>query len=99
MQTRPSFVTDLEGEYTKVWQISVDRRCLDVNYSGSGGGTIEVRGYPGERGGGGSRCLRETLTGSEGETRRYRPQVYQQMTEGSFLHLPAEQDETEHRVR
>ncbi|MDD1716335.1 MAG: DNA topoisomerase VI subunit B [Methanolinea sp.] len=45
----PSFVTDLEGEYTKVWQISVDPGGVwTVNYSGSGGGTIEVRGIPGE---------------------------------------------------
>ncbi len=45
----PAFVTDLEGEYTKVWQITVDPGSVwNVSYSGSGGGALEVRGVPGE---------------------------------------------------
>jgi DNA topoisomerase-6 subunit B len=44
-QPPPDFVTELEGEYTKVWQISIEPgSSWKTSYSGGGGGTIEIRG-------------------------------------------------------
>jgi DNA topoisomerase-6 subunit B len=41
----PDFVTELDGEYTKVWQISIEPgSSWKTSYSGGGGGTIEIRG-------------------------------------------------------
>jgi len=41
----PDFVTELDGDYTKVWQISIGPgSSWKTSYSGQGGGTMEIRG-------------------------------------------------------
>jgi DNA topoisomerase-6 subunit B len=41
----PDFVSELEGEYTRVWQIRIDPgHSWKASYGGSGGGTMEIRG-------------------------------------------------------
>jgi len=45
----PSFVTELDGEYTRMWQVEVGPGGVwTAEYSGPGGGTLQVRGIPPE---------------------------------------------------
>ncbi len=46
---KPAIVTELDGEYTKVWQVELPPGGgWTAVYSGSGGGSLEVRGIPPE---------------------------------------------------
>lgn len=41
----PDFVSELDGEYTRVWQIRIEPgHSWKTSYGGSGGGTMEIRG-------------------------------------------------------
>jgi len=47
---KPDFVSELDGEYTKVWQFVLGPGdSWAVTYMGKGGGTIEIRGPPEDR--------------------------------------------------
>jgi len=44
---KPAFVSELDGEYTKVWQFPLGPGDQwRVSYSGKGGGALDVRGIP-----------------------------------------------------
>ncbi len=46
----PAFATEVDREFTRVWQIAVEPgSSWTASYSGSGGGSIEVRGVPREQ--------------------------------------------------
>ena len=50
LDQKPSFVTELEGEYTKVWQFPLaPGEQWKASYSGKGGGALDVRGIPEEK--------------------------------------------------
>ena len=41
----PSFVSEMDGEYTKIWKLSLAAgQTFEVTYTGSGGGMIEMQG-------------------------------------------------------
>jgi len=41
----PAFVSEMDGEYTKMWEIEIDPgSSWSASYSGSGGGSLEIRG-------------------------------------------------------
>jgi len=41
----PAFVTEVDGQFTKVWKASIQPQMVwSVSYSGKGGGMIEIRG-------------------------------------------------------
>jgi len=45
----PSFATELDGEYTRMWQLEIPPGGVwTAEYSGTGGGTVQVRGIPPE---------------------------------------------------
>jgi DNA topoisomerase-6 subunit B len=45
----PSFVTELDGEFTRVWQLEIPPGGVwTAEYTGTGGGTVQVRGIPPE---------------------------------------------------
>jgi len=45
----PAIVTELDAEYTKVWQVEIDAGgAWCAEYRGAGGGTLEIRGVPPE---------------------------------------------------
>ncbi|WAC04355.1 MAG: DNA topoisomerase VI subunit B [Methanoregula sp.] len=42
---KPDFVTDVEGQFTKVWKVVVPpQKIWRVTYSGKGGGMLDIRG-------------------------------------------------------
>jgi DNA topoisomerase-6 subunit B len=46
---KPSIVTEMDGEYTKVWQVELPPgEGWTADYQGAGGGTLEIRGMPPE---------------------------------------------------
>lgn len=46
---QPSIVTEVDGEYTKVWKVALQPGSgWSAEYEGAGGGTVEVRGIPPE---------------------------------------------------
>ncbi|HJJ54556.1 MAG TPA: DNA topoisomerase VI subunit B, partial [Methanocorpusculum sp.] len=43
----PTFVSDLDGEFTKVWKMKLEAgESFEVTYHGSGGGMIQLQGVP-----------------------------------------------------
>ncbi|HJJ56189.1 MAG TPA: DNA topoisomerase VI subunit B [Methanocorpusculum sp.] len=41
---KPDFVTSLEGEYTKMWKLTLNSgKYFELSYSGNGGGIIDIR--------------------------------------------------------
>jgi len=45
----PSFVTELEGEFTRIWQLEIPPGgAWTAEYKGIAGGTVQVRGVPPE---------------------------------------------------
>ena len=41
----PSFVSEMDGEYTKIWKVTLSAgEAFEVTYTGSGGGMIEMHG-------------------------------------------------------
>ncbi|PAV08984.1 DNA topoisomerase VI subunit B [Methanocorpusculum parvum] len=41
----PSFVSEMDGEYTKIWKVTLSAgEAFEVTYTGSGGGMIEMQG-------------------------------------------------------
>jgi DNA topoisomerase-6 subunit B len=47
---KPAFVSELDGEYTKVWQFPLEPGAGQrVVYRGKGGGVLDVRGIPEEK--------------------------------------------------
>ena len=45
----PAFVSELDGEYTKVWQIDIEPGSVwTASYEGAGNGSIEIRGIDGK---------------------------------------------------
>ena len=41
----PDFVTEIEGEYTKVWKRTLSAGgFFDVSYTGAGGGIVDMQG-------------------------------------------------------
>ncbi len=42
---KPDFVSEVEGQFTKVWKVAVPpRKIWHVSYSGKGGGMLDIRG-------------------------------------------------------
>ena len=42
---KPDFISDVDGQFTKVWKTTVTpQRVWRVSYSGKGGGTLDIRG-------------------------------------------------------
>lgn len=43
----PSFVTELDGEFTKIWKFTLEAgKSFEVRYHGGGGGMIQLQGVP-----------------------------------------------------
>ncbi len=42
---KADFMTEMDGQFTKVWKVDLSSRMLwRVSYSGKGGGLLEIRG-------------------------------------------------------
>jgi DNA topoisomerase-6 subunit B len=42
---KPDFVSDMDGQFTKVWKVVVPpKESVRIFYSGKGGGILEIRG-------------------------------------------------------
>jgi len=47
---RPDFVSDVEGQFTKVWKVTVPpQKVWRVSYHGKGGGMVDIRGIDDNR--------------------------------------------------
>ncbi len=59
---KADFVSEMDGQFTKVWKVHVPpREIWRVSYTGKGGGILDIRGIEDSKeDGGGSRCLKKS---------------------------------------
>ena len=42
---KPSFVSEMDGQFTKVWKVVIPKQTVwRVSYTGKGGGMLDIRG-------------------------------------------------------
>lgn len=43
----PDFVSEMDGEFTKIWKTTLDAgKSFEIRYHGAGGGMIQLQGVP-----------------------------------------------------